>query len=93
MSAWRCCGVGVGVCAQPQEFSVVEVHPGLGYLQSGFQAGAGIVGLAGRAEQPRENRVERGDPRPQVSSAHGFEEFGQGRDVGRQCSRFDVVGT
>lgn len=48
MSARRALWVGVGVNAQPQQFGVVEVHPGVfGQPQGGVQAGAGLLGVRG----------------------------------------------
>ena len=46
MSARRALWVGVGVNAQPQQFGVVEVHPGV-FCQppGGAQAGAGLLGV------------------------------------------------
>jgi hypothetical protein len=57
--AMRATCVGVGVGAKPQQFGVIEMHPGvLGQLKSRVEAAACLVGLTGDDQQSPEDSVE-----------------------------------
>ena len=87
MSAWRASGIGVGVGAKPQQFGVVEVHPGVfGQLQVRCQAGAGLPRVGRRRSTAAQDGVEEGEVDVQLDRAQGVEERGHGRDVGRAGS-------
>ena len=53
---------------------------------------AGLLGLAGGDQQPREYAFEEGAIDVLPDRAPGVDERGQGRDVGRQRGRIEVVG-